>query len=159
MNYLLPERLDRLAREYALGTLHGPARRRFERVLRQSPAAGLAVGVWQERLGGLSASLPPLAPRETVWRGLEQRLFADASRAPSASRWARLVALLSGRTMTVRGPSFLLVCLRSNFQVPRIATCWAEAMRGASSMAATRMQPNLTCPSEMTESATVRLPL
>lgn len=103
MNYLLPERLDRLAREYALGTLHGRARRRFERVLRQSPAAGLAVGVWQERLGGLAASLPPLAPREDVWRGLEQRLFADASRAPSvsasASRWAWLGALLSGRTL------------------------------------------------------------
>ena len=27
MNYLLPERLDRLAREYALGTLAGAARR------------------------------------------------------------------------------------------------------------------------------------
>ena len=34
MNYLHPERLDRLAREYALGTLAGPARRRFETVMR-----------------------------------------------------------------------------------------------------------------------------
>ena len=39
MNYLLPERLERLAREYALGTLAGPARRRFERLLRKTPAA------------------------------------------------------------------------------------------------------------------------
>src|SRR5207247_2341336 len=36
MNYLLPERLERLAREYALGTLAGPARRPFEDVLPQS---------------------------------------------------------------------------------------------------------------------------
>lgn len=99
MNYLLPERLDRLAREYALGTLHGGARRRFERVLRQSPAAGVAVGVWQERLGPLGASLPPLQPRPVVWRGLEQRLFAAPAAAPAPSRWAWLGALLSGRTL------------------------------------------------------------
>lgn len=99
MNYLLPERLDKLAREYALGTLHGPARRRFERVLRQSPAAGLAVGVWQERLGLLSAAVPPMAPGDAVWRGLEQRLFPDAAPQPAGSRWAWLGALLSGRTL------------------------------------------------------------
>ena len=45
MNYLQPERLDRLAREYALGTLHGRARSRIERVLRHSAAATLAVGL------------------------------------------------------------------------------------------------------------------
>src|SRR5947207_15421329 len=82
MNYLLPERLDRLAREYALGTLAGPARRRFERVLRQTPAAMRAVGVWQERLGGLAGAVPPMQPGESVWRGLEERLFVLAQRRP-----------------------------------------------------------------------------
>lgn len=98
MNYLLPERLDRLAREYALGTLSPRARRRFERVLQQSPAAMLAVGVWQRRLAQLSTSMPPLQPRESVWRGLEQRLFPAAAppRAPGRS-W--LAALLSGRSL------------------------------------------------------------
>jgi anti-sigma-K factor RskA len=76
MNYLLPERLERLAREYALGTLAGPARRRFERLLRQTPAAMRAVGAWQERLGGLAGAVPPMQPGKSVWRGLEQRLFA-----------------------------------------------------------------------------------
>src|SRR5437879_13524971 len=79
MNYLLPERLDRLAREYALGTLAGPARQRFERVLRQTRAALRAVGAWQERLGGLAGAVPPMQPSESVWRGLEQRLFASAA--------------------------------------------------------------------------------
>jgi anti-sigma-K factor RskA len=82
VNYLLPERLDRLAREYALGTLVGPARRRFERVLQQSPAAALAVGVWQERLAGLAQSVAPLQPRSAVWAALEQRLFAVGSSVP-----------------------------------------------------------------------------
>lgn len=89
MNYLLPERLDRLAREYALGTLSGGARRRFERVLAQAPAAARAVAAWQERFTVLSASLPPMAPRNTVWQGLEQRLFAAAPRARGA--WWRLL--------------------------------------------------------------------
>lgn len=99
MNYLRPERLDALAREYALGTLAGPARRRFERVLRESPAATLAVQVWQHRLGQLAGELPPLAPREAVWRGLEQRLFAPPAPAAAPSLRSRLAALLSGRVL------------------------------------------------------------
>ena len=91
MNYLLPERLERLAREYALGTLAGPARRRFERLLRQTPAALRAVGAWQERLGGLAGAVPPMQPGESVWRSLEQRLFASpAPRGPLQWLWGVL---------------------------------------------------------------------
>ncbi len=95
MNYLLPERLERLAREYALGTLTGGARRRFERVLAQAPAAVRAVAAWQERFTVLSASLPPLAPRQAVWQGLEQRLFAPPRRA-SGGWWRLLSGALAG---------------------------------------------------------------
>ena len=96
MNYLLPERLDRLAREYALGTLAGPARRRFERVLSQTPAALHAVTAWQERFSVLAAGVPALQPRETVWAGLEQRLFPSGA---ATGRWQWLWNLLSGRTL------------------------------------------------------------
>lgn len=89
MNFLQPERLDRLAREYALGTLSGGARRRFERVLAQAPAAVRAVAAWQERFTVLSAGLPPMAPRNAVWQGLEQRLFVTAPRAHGG--WWRLL--------------------------------------------------------------------
>jgi len=98
MNYLLPERLDRLAREYALGTLAGAARRRFERVLRQSPAALRAVGAWQERLGGLAGAVPAMQPGESVWRSLEQRLFTTPRPAPGGPlQW--LGSLLSARAL------------------------------------------------------------
>jgi anti-sigma-K factor RskA len=104
MNYLHPERLDLLAREYALGTMNGGARRRFERVLRQSPAATMAVGVWQDRLARLAGSVPAMQPRDAVWQGLEQRLFAGAADAPSAaaakpSPWRWLAEVFSGRTL------------------------------------------------------------
>jgi anti-sigma-K factor RskA len=94
MNYLLPERLDRLAREYVLGTLTGGARRRFERVLSQAPAAGRAVAAWQERFTVLSTSLPPMAPRNAVWQGLEQRLFAPPRKSPGW--WRALGGVLAG---------------------------------------------------------------
>jgi len=98
MNYLLPERLDRLAREYALGTLAGAARRRFERVLRQSPAALRAVGAWQERLSGLAGAVPAMQPGASVWRSLEQRLFTT-HRPASAGPLQWLGSLLSARAL------------------------------------------------------------
>src|SRR6266705_4520221 len=97
MNYLLPERLERLAREYALGTLAGPARRRFERLLRQTPAALRAVGAWQERLSGLVGAVPPMQPRESVWRALKERLFVSAApRGPLQWLWGVLSARALG---------------------------------------------------------------
>lgn len=96
MNLLRPDRLELLAREYALGTLAGPARRRFERSLRDSPAAHSAVGAWQERLGQLGADLPPMVPRDAVWTNLQRRLFPTPA-APGL--WSRLGGLLSGRAL------------------------------------------------------------
>jgi anti-sigma-K factor RskA len=81
MNLLQPERLDRLAREYALGTLQGAARRRFERLLREAPLTMRVVAHWQERLGVLARGVPEVQPRERVWDGLQQRLFATPQRA------------------------------------------------------------------------------
>ena len=96
MNYLQPpERLDKLAREYALGTLTGGARRRFEQVLRQSPQAERAVAGWQERYAVLAEGLPPMAPRAAVWQGLERRLFpSPATR--KVGWWQLLGGALAG---------------------------------------------------------------
>jgi len=84
MNLLLPERLEALARDYALGTMTGGARRRFERLLREQWRAQAAVTAWQGRLAHLAAPIPPLAPREAVWQGLQQRLFPEPAAAPAA---------------------------------------------------------------------------
>lgn len=103
MNYLLPERLDRLAREYALGTLAGPARRRFERVLQTSPAASIAVDAWRQRLAVLDLSIVPKQPPGATWQKIEQRLFGTPQ-PPQASAWQRVLlalrGLLSGRTIS-----------------------------------------------------------
>lgn len=96
MNLLQPDRLDRLAREYALGTLHGAARRRFERLLREAPLTMRVVAHWQERLGVLAAAVPAVQPREQAWEGLQQRLFAAPQR---SGVWQRLQALLAPRVL------------------------------------------------------------
>lgn len=96
MNLLHPPRLDSLARDYALGIMAGGARRRFERLLRGSRAADMAVLAWQQHLGTLAAPVPPLEPREQVWTGLEQRLF-PASAAAVREPWWRV--LFGGRSL------------------------------------------------------------
>jgi anti-sigma-K factor RskA len=90
MNYLLPERLQALARDYALGTLQGRARRRFERVLREHPPAGQAVAAWQGRLDALAAAVPRMTPRPALWQELESRLFPPPAAAPARRGWRRL---------------------------------------------------------------------
>lgn len=77
MNDRNDEQLDALAAEYVLGTLHGRARRRFERQLADNAALRDAVAGWERRLGKLTALARPEAPPDAVWRGIEQRLFAD----------------------------------------------------------------------------------
>lgn len=96
MNLLQPERLDRLAREYALGTLEGAARRRFERLLREVPLTTRVVAAWQQRLGVLAQGVPAVQPSEQVWLGLQQRLFAATE---AVGFWRRLQGLLAPRVL------------------------------------------------------------
>ena len=98
MNLLHPERLERLSREYVLGTLTGRARRRFERLLTEAPLAGRVVARWQQRFDVLAAGVPPVQPRDHVWQGLQQRLFTSREK-PAPSFWARVQALLAPRVM------------------------------------------------------------
>ncbi len=82
MNLLQPQRLSALAREHALGTLKGGARRRFERLLHESAAARQELVRWQERFAVLAAAAPPMQPRQQVWSALEQRLGFKPDAAP-----------------------------------------------------------------------------
>lgn len=92
MNYFRAPLADRLAAEYVLGTLRGPARRRFDALLPAHPALRVAVVRWQDALVPLAASVRPVEPSARVWRGIEARLFAEkraANEGPALSpgRW------------------------------------------------------------------------
>jgi anti-sigma-K factor RskA len=69
-----PDLLDRLAAAYALGTLRGGARRRFEAIARQSPTARAAALIWQERFASMTELQADQAPSPNVWKRIENLL-------------------------------------------------------------------------------------
>jgi anti-sigma-K factor RskA len=79
MNYRDPELRDRLASEYAIGTLSGLARQRFESLMRDDQELADLVQTWQERLQPLADAVPPMAPSEHLLRNIEQRLGFELS--------------------------------------------------------------------------------
>jgi len=99
VNYNRADLLDRLASEYVLGTLHGAARRRFDRLLIESPVARAAVRAWEQRLALLATPVPPVAPPSRVWTATEARIGSTAAataastavgRRPQHSWWSSL---------------------------------------------------------------------
>ncbi len=104
MNYERPGLLDRLASEYALGTLRGRARRRFERLLQRSASVRAAVRGWEERLAGLTAFVPAVKPRPRVWEAIERRTQPiRASTKPSwwSSLWKPALGFAFGVAATI----------------------------------------------------------
>ncbi len=89
MDYSRPLLAERLAAEYVLGTLRGPARRRFEALLPAHPGLRHQVQHWEQRLHVLAADIPPVAPRPVVWQRIQQRLFPSVAE-PMRPWWQRL---------------------------------------------------------------------
>ncbi|MFN3437706.1 MAG: anti-sigma factor domain-containing protein [Acidovorax sp.] len=84
-----PELLDRLAANYALGTLRGGARRRFETLAREHATVRAAALVWQTRWSGLTELQPAVNPADVVWTRIDNLVQADkAAAAMQAARAA-----------------------------------------------------------------------
>jgi anti-sigma-K factor RskA len=100
-----PEVIDRLASEYALGTLRGPARRRFERWRASTPFVDVRCRFWEERLMHLAKNLKPVQPPAHVWPAIERRLnFTTRS---TALRRTRLFALAASVVLAIGLASLL----------------------------------------------------
>lgn len=84
---------DRLAAAYVLGTLQGPARRRFETVLPKKTLLRLAVDDWSRRLSPLLTTLPPVEPSRALWKTVAQRT-TDKDRAKTESIWRRIFSAI-----------------------------------------------------------------
>jgi anti-sigma-K factor RskA len=85
--HLHPELLDRLAASYALGTLRGPARRRFEAIARENAPVRAAALIWQSRLSSINELQPSAQPAPAVWTRIDN--LVQAQRAQTAMEQAR----------------------------------------------------------------------
>ena len=83
MNYAAPELRDRLAAEYALGTLSGHERRRFERLMSRDRDLRDLVQGWELRLNVLAESVPAVEPPAHVWDEIALRSAMAPSPAPA----------------------------------------------------------------------------
>ena len=81
-----PELLDRLASSYALGTLRGGARRRFEAMAREQAPVRAAALIWQSRLSGLNELQAAAAPAPAVWTRIDNLVQGEKQRAAQAAR-------------------------------------------------------------------------
>ena len=79
---------DLLAAEYALGTLCGGARRRFEIWMRDDAELRQRAFGWSERLVPLAEALAEKAPPERVWKAIAQRVPVLASQGAADGRGA-----------------------------------------------------------------------
>lgn len=113
-----------LAAEYALGTLRGLARMRFERRFRRDPRLAADVASWQSLFTQLDNQLAPLEPPERVWKRLELELPQINVRHIKRNRWsyagwavaAGLAALLIVPRLMVEAPTAIPIAVLSNSQ-------------------------------------------
>ncbi|HWV15584.1 MAG TPA: anti-sigma factor [Cellvibrio sp.] len=83
MNYLTDPLRNALAAEYALGTLQGSARIRFQRLLMLHPSMRQTLWRWESHLNTLGGSLPPQPLPPQLWSKIEAGLgFTDTAAPP-----------------------------------------------------------------------------
>lgn len=107
-----PSLVEQLAASYALGTLRGGARRRFEELARTHASVRAAALIWQGRLASVAELQPHAAPSPAVWKRIENLISAEkqakamqAARAvpvaaPAASSWWASLNLWRGAAAT-----------------------------------------------------------
>jgi anti-sigma-K factor RskA len=103
MRYDDPRLRDELAAQYALGTLRGRARRRFERLLEADAGLRDLARDWEARLNALAERAPAVAPPPGLWPAIERRLAAEAGAAAGRARPAAGAAGLWGSLAFWRG--------------------------------------------------------
>ena len=126
---------QQLAAAYALGTLRGPARRRFERMARQDETLRKLVDRWQVELATLADNVPAVDPPERVWREIEGRI--SPARPDRSSFW-RAFGLVAGGLATVllaffvwissgpRGEPLFVAVLTAQDSGPRVVVSMHE---------------------------------
>jgi anti-sigma-K factor RskA len=84
-----PALVDQLAASYALGTLRGGARKRFEKLARVHASVRAAALLWQEQLASVTELQPDITPGPAVWTRINNLIQAEKQ--TKAMQTARLL--------------------------------------------------------------------
>lgn len=114
-----PELLDRLAAAYALGTLRGGARRRFEQQAREHAQVRAAALLWQGRWSAFSEVQAPVQPDAAVWVRIDNLLQAEKTNAMMARQ---------RETTAVKQPASVLAWWRNAALAGALATVAAVSV-------------------------------
>ena len=119
-----PALVEQLAASYALGTLRGGARRRFEQLARAHAPVRAAALIWQGRLASVAELQPQAAPSPAVWTRIENLINAEkqanamqAARAPepvAPSSWWATLSLWRGLTAAGTMAAVIAVVVGAN---------------------------------------------
>ena len=85
-----PLLIEQLAASYALGTLRGGARRRFEALARTHAGVRAQALIWQGHMASVAELQPQAAPSEVVWKRIEN--LVNAEKQAQAMQAARVAA-------------------------------------------------------------------
>jgi anti-sigma-K factor RskA len=147
MNYDKPELRRRLAAEYALGTLAGAARRRFQHLLETDSSLRQDVTWWENRLHTLYGGLAPVRPRAEVWAEIQRHLGnglkgGAVDTALIAANESRFWRFWAGVSTAIAAVFALVLLLRAPTPVP--GTPAPIATTAAPSWVALLQMPNST---------------
>ncbi|MES2362718.1 MAG: anti-sigma factor [Pseudomonadota bacterium] len=121
-----PSLVEQLAASYALGTLRGGARRRFEDLAREHAQIRAAALIWQGRLASVAELQPQAAPSPAVWKRIENLVRAEqqakamqaahAGAVASGQGWWASLTLWRGATFAGAAATVLAVVVGVNLR-------------------------------------------
>lgn len=137
-----------LAAEYALGTLRGAARRRFERWVRSDDGLKAIALQWSERLAPLADEIPAIVPPKRVWDAVEARLpgFGSrlASHAPATPGFWDRLGLWRG--MSAAFATVAVVAMGFAMRPPQVLPPQIVQVQSAPAAIATLLDPKTSKP-------------
>jgi anti-sigma-K factor RskA len=95
---------ERLAAEYALGTLRGAARARLRRQALDDAELRDAIAAWEARLAPMAEAVEPVAPPPRLWRQIDGRLQPKSR----FSLWKALALVAGGAAAALIAVAVLL---------------------------------------------------
>jgi anti-sigma-K factor RskA len=118
-----PALLDQLAASYALGTLRGGARRRFESLAQDSVIVRAQALIWQERMAAMTELETQQRPSPNVWKCIENLVQAQRTGAAVQPAMVSATAMIEKMRKTLQiwrmaAAGAALACLISLMVVP-----------------------------------------